>query len=153
MAFYTEIHWSEGMFLRPHHLQAGQRWLETVLRSSLYAARPMAWGFISLNIAKEPLENHTLRLDRCELRMKDGTWVRIPENTEVAPIKFQEALAAAGSAGVDIYFGIPQMQEVRANSISLENPEAFDGSPRYEPLPLTRRDENTGGNPQTVYVR
>ena len=21
MAFWTEIHWSEGMFLRPHHLQ------------------------------------------------------------------------------------------------------------------------------------
>ena len=33
MTFWTEIHWYEGMFLRPHHLQAAQRRLETLLRS------------------------------------------------------------------------------------------------------------------------
>src|SRR5262249_13195759 len=26
-------------------------------------------------------------------------------------------------------------------------------SPRYEPQPITRRDENTGANPQTLYIR
>jgi type VI secretion system protein ImpJ len=152
MAFWTEIHWSEGMFLRPHHLQAGQRWMETIIRSGMDAARPFAWGGLILEIAEEPLENFTLRLDRCEIRMKDGTWVRIPENTEVEPLNFKAALDAA-KGGVDICLGIPQMQEVRPNSVPLENPEQVAGSPRFEPCPVTRRDENTGANPQMIYVR
>lgn len=152
MAFWTEVHWSEGMFLRPHHLQTGQRWMETVVRAGLDASRPFPWGFLSLEVAKEPLENSTLRLDRCQLRLKDGTWVSIPENTEVEPLDFKKALESAGGS-VDICLGVPQMQEVRANSVPLENPEQIEGSPRYEPRPVARRDENTGANPQTVYVR
>jgi type VI secretion system protein ImpJ len=152
MTFWTEIHWYEGMFLRPHHLQAAQRHLETLLRSSLNVAARFAWGFVELEIAKEPLENCTLRVDRCELRLKDGTWVRIPENTEVPPLNFEAALAA-GKGTADICLGIPQMQDVRANAVPLENPEQVTGAPRYEPHPLTRRDENTGENPQTLYIR
>jgi len=152
MAFWTEIHWSEGMFLRPHHLQGAQRYLETVVGAGLLAARPFAWGFLDLQIAKEPLENFTLRIDRCDLRLKDGTWVCVPDNAEVGPLDFKDALAA-GQGQVEIFLGVPEMQEVRPNSISLENPGSLDGTPRYEPRPLVRRDENTGGNPQTLYIR
>lgn len=152
MAFWTEVHWSEGMFLRPHHLQAGQRWMETLLQTAFDAARPYPWGFLELQIAPEPLENFTLRLDRCVLRLKDGTWACIPGNTEVEPLEFKKALDAANGT-LDLYLGIPQMQEVRPNSISIENPEQVLGLPRYEPFPITKRDENTGENPQRVYVR
>ena len=155
MNFWTEVHWSEGMFLRPHHLQVGQRWLETVIRTGFDSIRPFAWGFAALDVAQEPLENFTLRLDACAVRMKDGTWVRIPENTQVDPLSFEDAFEAAGGS-LDIHLGIPQMQEVRANSVPLEAPlapEAADGTPRYEPQPVRRRDENTGANPQLVYVR
>ena len=152
MSFWTEVHWSEGMFLRPHHLQSGQRWLETVVRSGFEAVRAFGTGFVNLEVASEPLENFTLRLDNCSLRMRDGTWVQIPANTHIEPLDFQKALDASDGS-VDIYLGIPQLQEVRANSVSLENPDQVDGTPRYEPQALMRRDENTGENPQLVYVR
>ena len=151
MTFWTEIHWYEGVFLRPHHLQAAQRQMETVVRTALDGIRSFAWGFAELEIAPEPLENFTLRVDRCAVRMKDGTWVRIPDNTEVPPLNFEAALGTGGGAA-ELFFGIPQMQEVRANSVALENPERTQGNPRYEPHALTRRDENTGENPQTIYV-
>ena len=152
MSIWTEVHWSERMFFRPHHLQMGQRWLETVVRTGMDASRSFAWGFLDLAAAPEPLENFTLRLDRCRLRLKDGTWVCIPENTEVPALNFKDALDSAGGS-VDVYLGIPQMQEVRANSVALENPGATLGTVRYEPCPIKRRDENTGENPQTLYVR
>ncbi|UCE59374.1 MAG: type VI secretion system baseplate subunit TssK [Phycisphaerales bacterium] len=152
MSFWTEIHWSEGMFLRPHHLQASQRWMETVVRTGFDAVRPFGWGFVDLSIASEPLENFTLRLDGCNLRLKDGTWVRVPENTQLAPLNFENALSNAGGT-LRIFLGVPEMQAVRANAVSLENPETVEGSPRYEPHPVMQRDENTGGNPQMVYVR
>src|SRR5512147_1073648 len=100
MSFWTEIHWSEGMFLRPHHLQSAQRWMETVTRAGLDAVRPFAWGFSELQIAAEPLENFTLRLDRCDLRLKDGTWVRVPENTDVEPMNFKKAMDATPTVDV-----------------------------------------------------
>ena len=152
MSFWTEIHLSEGMFLRPHHLQVAQRWAETVVNAGLDSLRPYAWGFVRLSIATDPLENFTLRLDECVVRMKDGTWVAIPENTEVSPLNVQSALEAARGP-LEVHLGIPQMQEVRANSVSLEHPEQVNGTPRYEPHPVVRRDENTGENAQMVYVR
>ncbi|RJP32496.1 MAG: type VI secretion system baseplate subunit TssK [Phycisphaerales bacterium] len=152
MRFWTETHWSEGMFLRPHHLQAAQRWFDTVVAAGYDALRPFAWGFVEMRIAPEPLENFTLRLDECTLRLKDGTWVNIPENTEIAPLNFEKELAAAGGS-IRLFFGIPRRQEVRANSVPLERPDLVDGNPRYEPHALMRRDENTGKNPQMVYVR
>lgn len=152
MNAWTEVHWSEGMFLRPHHLQSGQRYLEALIRTALDSSRPFAWGFTELHVAKEPLENFTLRLDRSTIRLKDGTWVRIPDNTEVDPLNFKEQIEQNRGV-VDIFFGVPTMQEVRANAVSLENPESTTGSPRYEPHPVSRRDENTGENPQIVYTR
>jgi len=152
MSFWTEIHWSEGMFLRPHHMQAAQRWMETIVSTGFDTLRPFSWGFGQLNVATEPLENFTLRLDGCSARMKDGTWIQIPENTQVEPLSFQEQLEAS-EGSLDVYLGIPQMQDVRPNSISLEQPDLSDGTPRFEPNPVMRRDENTGKNPQMVYVR
>lgn len=153
MTLWTEVHWHEGMFLRPHHLQAAERRLATLLRATLDSACAFGWGFVELELAAEPLQTHTLRIDRCQARLKDGTWVSVPENTEVAPLNFEAALDAGGGA-VELLFGVPQMQAVRPNSISLENPEQnLSIAPRYEPVPVTRRDENTGENPQTLYVR
>ncbi|MCK4658662.1 MAG: type VI secretion system baseplate subunit TssK [Phycisphaerae bacterium] len=152
MSFWTEVHWSEGMFLRPHHLQAGQRWMENIVRTGLDSIRPFAWGFIELEVAPEPLENFTLRLDNCVVRLKDGSWVRIPENADVPPLNFQGAFETA-QGRLDVYLGVPQMQDVRPNSVPLENPEQVEGTPRYEPELIMRRDENTGENPQMVYVR
>jgi len=152
MTFWTEVHWYEGMFLRPHHFQAAQRRVETLLRTSLDVACRYAWGFVELEAAKEPLENFTLRVDRCDLRLKDGTWVRVPENTEVPPLNFEAALDAGGGSA-ELLLGVPELQEARANTVSLESPELTTGNPRFEPQALTRRDENTGENPQTVYVR
>jgi len=153
MTFWTEIHWSEGMFLRPHHLQAAQRWMETVVGNGFDSLRPFSWGFVALQIAEEPLENFTLRLDGCGARMKDGTWVQIPANTQVEPLNFQDQLETSEKGALDVFLGIPQMQDVRPNSLSLENPDESDGTPRFDPQPLMRRDENTGKNPQMIYVR
>ena len=151
MNLWTPVHWSEGMFLRPQHLQTAQRWMETMVASGFSAARSYPWGFLDLQIASAQLENFTVRLDACTARLKDGTWVRIPENTQVEPLSIEKTLPASGT--LDIFFGIPQLQEVRANSVSLEDPSASEGIPRFEPHGVMRRDENTGANPQMLYTR
>jgi len=152
MNLWTEVHWSEGMFLRPHHMQGFQRHMETVMRATMGGVDPYPWGFLDLHIASEPLENFTLRLENCTVRMKDGTWVHIPENTQVPPLSFEKQMEQGGGQ-VEILFGIPALREVRANAISLQAPSRIDGTPRFEPQTIMRRDENTGENPQPMYVR
>lgn len=152
MAAWSEVHWHEGMLLRPHSLQAERRWLENVFRHNLRLTRPFAWGALELGVADDALENHVLRLDECLIRMKDGTWVRIPDNTWVEPLHFESALNQR-SGTLDILLGIPQLDAVRPNSVSLTTPQATTGTPRYEPTPVVLRDENSGDNPQQIYMR
>jgi type VI secretion system protein ImpJ len=152
MAAWNPVHWHEGMFLLPHHLQAERRWDAATLDATLRAARSFAWGVLELSFSREALENFTLRLDECLFRLKDGTWTKIPDNTTVDPLNFKDALESGGGV-VDILFGIPQWEEVRPNSLSLTNPEQLQGNPRYEPFPSFVRDENTGEQRQRIYLR
>lgn len=153
MSLWHGVHWHEGMFLRPHHFQTERRWLETLMQAGLRSCMPFSWGVLELKHAADALENFTLRLEECLLRMKDGTWVQIPENALVEPLNFQAALDAS-PGGLEILLGVPQFDEVRANSISVTTPQAaLSGNPRYEPVPFHARDENTGENKQRMLVR
>lgn len=153
MSNWNAVHWHEGMFLRPQHLQLDRRWLETLSNLSVRACRAFPWGILELGYAADALESFTLRLDECLLRMKDGAWLRIPETASVEPLNFQQALEQAAGEPLDILIGLPQYDSVRANSISITNPQETRGNPRFEAVPQFARDENTGEGQQRVLVR
>ncbi|MGE0481679.1 MAG: type VI secretion system baseplate subunit TssK [Phycisphaerae bacterium] len=152
MASWRPLHWYEGMFLRPHHFQYERRYVETVLRQQFELARPFAWGAVELNVSSDALANCILRLDECLLRLKDGTWARIPDNTAVEPLNFQLALDAERGP-LDLLFGVPVYEAVRPNAISVTQPQSIDGNPRFDPIPGHLRDENTGDNEQRTLMR
>lgn len=152
MSQWNAVHWHEGMFLRPQHLQMDRRWIETLANLSVQACRAYPWGILKLGYAADALQNFTLRLDECLLRMKDGSWLAIPDNVSIEPLNFQEALSASDQP-LDILIGVPQYDEVRPNSISVTNPQEVSGNPRFEPVPHFARDENAGDNRQRLLVR
>ena len=151
MRFWPEVHWSEGQFLRPHHFQAAFRQTETLRGAMLSAAQPFAWGFLSLSLTREAIENHSIEINSCELILRDGTLVKIPENCSLDPRDFKKAFDQA-SGPLDVYFGVPDLQVVRRN---VQRPgETLEGqTPRYSIDVSERYDENTGENPQSVEVR
>jgi len=151
MRFWPEVHWSEGQFLRPHHFQALVRQVETLRSAMLAAAQPFDWGFLSLHLVEEALANHVLEIHSCELLLRDGTWVKIPENCGLDPRDFKKVLDKAAGP-LDVYLGVPELQAVRGNVL---NPgEQLDGrNPRYAIDLVERYDENTGENPQSIEVR
>ena len=151
MNFWPEVHWSEGQFLRPHHLQAAFRQAETARSSATEAVHPYGWGFLSVDLAHDAIENGLVDIRACELRLQDGTFVKVPENCTIDPREFKKKLDKTTGA-LAIYFGVPEVQTVRAN---VQDPGAeLDGrNPRYA-IDLTERyDENTGENPQSIEVR
>lgn len=151
MQFWPEVHWSEGQFLRPHHLQAAFRQVETNRTGVLRAAVPFAWGFVSLELAAEAIENHLFELRGCELLLRDGTIVKVPENCTVDPRDFKAPFDAA-SGPLNVYFGVPEIQAVRAN-VRVPGEDPGGRSHRYAVDLTERYDENTGENPQTIEVR
>ncbi|GMU83068.1 MAG: hypothetical protein AMXMBFR47_29390 [Planctomycetota bacterium] len=151
MKFWPEVHWSEGQFLRPHHLQAAFRQVDTLRAAGLHALQPYAWGFLSLDLARESIESNLIEIRACELVLRDGTLVKVPENCSVDPRDFKKALDQSSGA-MPVWFGVPELQTVRSN---IQAPgELLDGrSPRYAIDLSERYDENTGENPQSIEVR
>ena len=45
MSWYSKVFWSEGLFLRPHHLQQNDRYLEHLIEKRVRHATPYPWGF------------------------------------------------------------------------------------------------------------
>ncbi len=77
MDFWTEVHWAEGMFIRPHHFQAAQRRADTIARVGFDSLRPYAWGFVRLNAAPEAAGKTRRPLhESTTVGSRSGKWLR-----------------------------------------------------------------------------
>ena len=56
MKLWPEVHWSEGQFMRPHHLQTAFRNAETLRNAAIDGIQPFAWGFTHLDLAADAIE-------------------------------------------------------------------------------------------------
>src|SRR5919108_486136 len=53
MSWYSKVVWSEGLFLRPHHLQQNDRYVEHLLESRVRHVTPYPWGFSHIEIDRD----------------------------------------------------------------------------------------------------
>jgi len=141
------VHWYEGMFLRPHHLQAADRHARAALRESEDWFHPFGWGLRSVDLDRDAINNYTAAVRSCAARFKDGTRVSIPADCALDPLELKDALAGPGP--VTIYLAVPAIQSGRAN---VEDRPTPDG-PRFWVETLELDDENTGAEDQPIQVR
>ncbi|MEO1043593.1 MAG: type VI secretion system baseplate subunit TssK [Pseudomonadota bacterium] len=73
MTASNRVVWTEGMFLRPQHMQQADRWTEAVLQRALHASSAYPWGLTACLINTEALEQGTLSLQRAAGFLPDGT--------------------------------------------------------------------------------
>lgn len=151
MKFWPEVHWAEGQFLRPHHFQAAFRNTETLAQAAVDSLHPFPWGCASLNLSSEAIENGVFEVRSCEIRLRDGTWVKCPENCSISAREFKPVFDKTAGA-MNVFLGVPSVQTVRRNVV---NPgESVEGLvPRYNVDLTERYDENTGDNPQHIEIR
>lgn len=151
MSITPEINWAEGMFLRPHHLQAATRHLHSMLNQAVETLQPYGWGIRRLEISDAALGNFMFTVQACQIRMKDGVWLSVPENADIEPRDFKEALDTSDGP-MDVFIGLPRMRERDANTVGLgESPSDFDR--RYKVRLTEIIDENTGTNSQQIETR
>ncbi len=139
------VHWHEGMFLQPHHLQAADRHTRESNRRSEDWFHPFGWGLRAIDLDREAIANSVAALRSCEARFKDGTKLAIPDDATVDPVELKAALA--GPTGeTTLFLAVPAIQRGRAN---VEARPTADG-PRFWVEALDIEDENTGTHEQPV---
>jgi type VI secretion system protein ImpJ len=85
MPWYSKVVWSEGLFLRPHHLQQGDRYMEHLLDARVRHVTPYPWGFSTLEIDRDLAQQAKFSVRRASGVMPDGTPFDIPADSPLPP--------------------------------------------------------------------
>jgi len=95
MSWYSKVVWSEGLFLRPHHFQQNDRYLENLLENRVRQVTPYPWGFSVLEIDRDLAQQSKIGLRRAVGVMPDGTPFAMPDNSPL-PAAIEVPENAAG---------------------------------------------------------
>lgn len=140
------VHWSEGMFLKPHHFQAADRHARHRLRESEDWFHPHDWGVRSLRIDPDALANFQARVLECQARFRDGTTVTLGQGA-VSDLNVRTALEGRGET--TLMLALPTWKEDRAN---VANGGPADWA-RFGVETVEKPDENTGADREPVDFR
>ena len=85
MSWYSKVVWGEGIFLRPHHLQQSDRYLEHLVDTRTRHITPYPWGFAELEIDRDLAQQAKFSVRRAAGIMPDGTPFDIPGDSPLPP--------------------------------------------------------------------
>jgi type VI secretion system protein ImpJ len=102
----NKVVWSEGLFLRPQHLQQADRYMEKMVRSRTASLRGYAWGVTRLRLNMEMLRLGKVAIEQVSGVMEDGTPFSIPDDADQpAPLEVPDNLRDAV-----VYLALPAYQ-------------------------------------------
>ncbi|MGA0598575.1 type VI secretion system baseplate subunit TssK [Enterovirga sp. CN4-39] len=125
MSWTSKVVWSEGLFLRPHHLQQNDRYMEALLESRVRHITPYPWGFSTIEIDRDLAQQSKFSVRRATGVMPDGTPFDIPGSSPLPP-----PIDVPETAGKQLlWLSLPL---AAANTREVEDAEA-DSASRYYP--------------------
>jgi type VI secretion system protein ImpJ len=147
-----QIHWHEGLFLQPQHLQRFQKNIFELVDTVRLSAWPYPYGMIEAKLSYDELENKRIRFDKLRAIMPSGLEIDFPRNAELPTIDIKQAFQA-NPGGFRVSLGVPLWHDKRANT--LDGNQAIDPRAKliYKVAETSYADENTGESPQDVLVR
>ena len=73
MSRFSKVVWKEGLFLKPHHLQQSDRYLEKLVASRTAPMAPFSWGMVELAVDDSQLSQGRIELQKAVGVFADGT--------------------------------------------------------------------------------
>lgn len=146
-----QIHWHEGLFLLPHHLQRFQRMAQEAARNDRKLCWAYPYGLVDARISHDDLENMQVKFERLHAVMPSGLVVDFPSGADLPVINIKDAFQKSGA--VTVYLAVPLWSEKQSNCIDRD--KTSDGREKilYKVVESTYLDENTGENPKPVLHR
>jgi type VI secretion system protein ImpJ len=106
MSLYNKVIWSEGLFLKPQHLQQSDRYLEKLIVNRFAGAQNYAWGLTEISINRDLLKLGRISIVSATGVMEDGTPFSIPDEAG-HPTPFEPPV---GLRNALIYLALPLYQ-------------------------------------------
>jgi type VI secretion system ImpJ/VasE family protein len=163
MAGKNRVAWREGMFLRPQHFQAQERYLDAQLKARIDSLRPYPWGFTELVIDEDLASLGKFGVSRCAGVMPDGTPFSIPDEVPPPepldiPADARDAivsltLPAAQPGAVEFRSSDEARHEARFLVEELEVADSFSDERTTEPIELGRPNLRFGVTRDQTYGR
>jgi len=138
------VAWTEGMFLRPQHLQQRDLYAEARLRYHLLALNPFHWGVLAFAIDEEALAERRIVVTRLEAVLRDGSIVSIPGNATIETRNFE-----ATRERVEVFLALREWSVTDPNVVG---EGASTRHARYRIDEVKLPDLNRGGPPGPVEV-
>jgi len=142
MRFEESIHWPEGLFLHPHHLQQLQYSMELRDRRerSFYLAYP--YGLINFQIDEDALQNQRVAIRSISAVMPSGVEISVPGNAQIPVLDLSKELEGHHDPFL-VYLALPLRSEHDGNMAESEGSAEKRLFSLHESLV---NDENTGDN-------
>ena len=86
MAAVNPVIWSEGLFIRPHHFQHQQRYMEDLVSTATRGIDSYQFGFTDLMLDTAALGEGKIKVLSAAGTMPDGTAFAMPAGDPVPPI-------------------------------------------------------------------
>src|SRR5678810_607294 len=87
------VHWSDGMYMRPQHFQAADRFWNELLQTSEKWDHEFNYGLRSLKIREEAIANYQVQVTLCHARLKHVTLVSQDVGQEPDRVALKSAIA------------------------------------------------------------
>lgn len=152
MSDFPHVHWHEGLFLQPHHLQLLQRDLTGRIAAGHLLTRPFPYGVIELSLSPGALENKRLQIATLHAVMPSGRVVWFPGNADVSDMDIRARFDSSADEFL-IYLGVPLHNPEDSNALPLNKKDDGSAKRLYHVIEKEFRDENTGENKQVVQLR
>jgi type VI secretion system protein ImpJ len=148
MRMLEPVVWSKGVFLTPQHLQAQDRFIESLLEYRIDTLRFRPWGFTELVLDGEAMSNGLLKINRAAGIFPDGLLFDIPDSDAAPEPKPLAAHFSADQETLDTFLAVPAFRD-RGMNVSAPG-RGLDT--RYVAEVATVRDENTGASERPIQV-
>jgi type VI secretion system protein ImpJ len=146
------VHWHEGLFLQPHHLQIMQRQFQVENRAARSLLTPYCFGIVESRLSYDDLADGRIRFERLHVIMPSGQEVSFPDAANLPALDIKAELARGSS--LEVLLVVPLWTRNRANAFR----QGDHMDPRIKLLYMPEEvrevaDENTGDNRQAVHLR
>lgn len=153
------VHWHEGLFLQPHHLQLLQQ--QGIARSAAERrlAMPFPYGVVESRLSGDALANMQVRFENLVAIMPSGLVIDAGRNADIPALDIKQAFQRSAE-GFVVKLAAPLWNAQRANTV--EPGGAPRGRQAAEDAKVRRlwrteersvRDENTGEASINVMMR
>ena len=154
VAINPDLHWREGLFLHPHHMQRFQRSYAVRINELRQLVLAYPFGVLQLEFSEDALANYIVKIEKHHIVMRSGIEVVEQGNANIPALNIKERFKSDTNP-FTIFIGIPLWYGSRANSIEPDDEKNNDWRIKrlYRVCETEYCDENTGENPQAIRER